>query len=286
MTEVQKIAVIGAGAMGRQIGMNAAVNGFDTVVQDIAAEAVEQAEQDMRKWLDGRITKGRLEKDEAEAAWGRIKFLTDLAEAVSDADLVIEAATEKLDIKRSVFTQIDELAPAHAILATNSSTYGSSYVADATKRPDKVCNLHFFNPALVMKAVEVVRHPETSDETIETVLQVARRMGKDPVLLNKEVAGFVANRLMGAVRGEALSLLENGVASVEDIDTAAKSALGYPMGPFELMDLVGIDVTYLIRQATYEVTGDEDEKPHPLIAEKYEAGELGRKSGKGWYRYE
>ncbi|WP_018296232.1 3-hydroxyacyl-CoA dehydrogenase family protein [Corynebacterium lubricantis] len=285
MAEVKKIAVIGSGVMGRQIGMVAAVGGFESVVQDISADAVAQAEQDMRTWLDGRVTKGRMTSEEAEAVWSRIRFTTDLPTAVGDADLVIEAATEKLDVKRSIFAQIDELAPAHAILTTNSSTYGSSFVADATKRPEQVCNMHFFNPALVMKAVEVVRHEKTSDETIETVMAVAKQMGKDPVLLNKEIPGFVANRLMGAIRTEAINLYEQGIASVEDIDTAAKSALGHPMGPFELMDLVGIDVTYLIRQATYEVTGDESEKPHPLITEKYEAGEFGRKSGKGWYDY-
>lgn len=285
MTEVKKIAVIGSGAMGRQIGMVAALGGFDAVVQDISADAVAQAEQAMKEWVDGRVAKGRLDAEQADSAWSRIRFTTDLREAVGDADLVIEAATEKLDIKRRVFAQIDELAPGHAILTTNSSTYGSSSVADATKRPEKVCNMHFFNPALVMKAVEVVRHPDTSDDTVDTVMAVARQMGKQPVLLNKEIPGFIANRLMGALRSEAIDLYEQGVASLEDIDIAAKSALGHPMGPFELMDLVGIDVTYLIREATFDMTGDEREKPHPLITEKYEAGEFGRKTGKGWYSY-
>ena len=285
MTEVKKIAVIGSGAMGRQIGMVAALGGFDAVVQDISADAVAQAEQAMKEWVDGRVAKGRLDAEQADSAWSRIRFTTDLREAVGDADLVIEAATEKLDIKRRVFAQIDELAPGHAILTTNSSTYGSSSVADATKRPEKVCNMHFFNPALVMKAVEVVRHPDTSDDTVDTVMAVARQMGKQPVLMNKEIPGFIANRLMGALRSEAIDLYEQGVASLEDIDVAAKSALGHPMGPFELMDLVGIDVTYLIREATFDMTGDEREKPHPLITEKYEAGEFGRKTGKGWYSY-
>ena len=137
-----------------------------------------------------------------------------------------------------------------------------------------------------MKAVEVVRNPETSDDTVARIVAVIEKMGKHPVVLNKEIPGFIANRLMGAVRAEALDLLEQDVASIEDIDTAAKSALGYPMGPFELMDLVGLDVTYLIRKATFEVTGDESEAPHPLLVEKYEAGEFGRKSGQGWYSYD
>lgn len=286
MTDIRKIAVIGSGAMGRQIGMAAATAGFDAVVQDISAEAVEAARQDMQTWGKGRVTKGRMTQEEVDAAWSRISFTTDQKEAVGDADLVIEAATERLDVKRKVFAQIDELAPAHAILATNSSTYGSSAVSDATGRPERVCNMHFFNPALVMKAVEVVRHAETSDDTVDSVVAVVEKMGKHPVVLNKEIPGFIANRLMGAVRAEALSLLEQEIASLEDIDTAAKSALGYPMGPFELMDLVGLDVTYLIRQAAYELTGDETDAPHPLLTEKYEAGDFGRKSGKGWYTYD
>lgn len=286
MVEVHKIAVIGSGAMGRQIGMAAAVAGYDAVVQDISAEAVEAAEQDMRTWAAGRVTKGRMSQEDVDAALGRLRFTTDQADAVGDADLVIEAATERLDIKRQVFTQIDELAPEHAILATNSSTYGSSSVADATNRPEKVCNMHFFNPALVMKAVEVVRHEKTSDDTVDSVIAVIEKMGKHPVVLNAEIPGFIANRLMGAVRTEALNLVEQNIASIEDIDTAAKSALGHPMGPFELMDLVGLDVTYLIRKATFELTGDDSEAPHPLITAKYEAGELGRKSGKGWYTYD
>lgn len=283
---ISGITVIGAGAMGRQIGMVAALGGFEAVVQDVSADAVAQAEERLRSWAKGRVSKGRLSNEEVDDAWSRLRFTTDVTDAVANADLVIEAATEKLEIKRRIFAQLDELAPEHTILTTNSSTYGSSSVADATGRPEKVCNMHFFNPALVMKAVEVVRHDTTSDDTVDTVIDVARRMGKLPVVLHREIPGFVANRLMGAIRTEAIELLEQGIASVEDIDTAAKSALGHPMGPFELMDLVGIDVTYLIREATYELTGDDQDKPHPLITEKYEAGEFGRKTGKGWYSYD
>lgn len=285
-TAVKTILVVGSGAMGRQIGMGAAVAGFTVTVYDNSADAVKAAEADMRKWLDGRIAKGRLDFAQAADAWGRIGFTSELAPAAANADLVIEAATEKLEVKKSIFSQLDELAPKHAILATNSSTLGSSRVADSTGRPAQVCNMHFFNPALVMKAVEIVRHPQTSDQTIETVSSVVRAMGKSPILLNKEIPGFVANRLMGAVRDEALALLAAEVASVVDIDTAARDALGYPMGPFELMDLVGLDVSYLIREAAYEQTGDAADLPHQLLKEKYEAGEFGRKTGKGWYDYE
>lgn len=283
---IQRILVIGSGTMGRQIGMAAAVAGFTTTVRDLDEGAVRAAEQDMRSWLQGRVAKGRMEQASADQAWEHITFTTDLEQAATSADLVIEAATEKLEIKREVFAELDRLTPAHALLVTNSSTYGSSAVADATSRPEQVCNMHFFNPALVMKCVEIVRHESTSDATVQAVTEVARTMGKLPVQLNREIPGFIANRLMGAVRSEAMRLQEQGIASVEDIDTAAKTALGHPMGPFELMDLVGIDVTYLIRQATYELTGDEAEKPHPTLERMYQEGRLGRKSGEGWYRYD
>jgi 3-hydroxybutyryl-CoA dehydrogenase len=282
---VQHILVIGSGAMGRQIGMAAAIAGYVTTVQDVASEAVDAAEQQMRAWLDGRIAKNRMDPGTAETAWQKITFTTDLEQPASTADLVIEAATEKLDLKRAIFAELDRLTPDHTILATNSSTYGSSTVADATGRPEKVCNMHFFNPALVMKCVEIVRHEETSDNTVAKVEAVARAFGKVPVQLKKEVPGFVANRLMGAVQAEALDLYERGIASIEDIDTAAKTALGHPMGPFELMDLVGLDITYLISQAHHAQTGDEAAKPHPLLEKKYNAGHYGRKSGQGWYRY-
>jgi 3-hydroxybutyryl-CoA dehydrogenase len=162
----------------------------------------------------------------------------------------------------------------------------SSRIADATNRPDRVCNMHFFNPALVMKCVEVVRNPKTSDATVETTVELTRRIGKAPVVLNKEIPGFVANRILNAVRDEAISLYENGIASVEDIDTACKSALGYPMGPFELMDLTGIDIGYYVKMARYEESGDPKDKPSKSVVEKVEKGELGRKTGKGWYEYD
>ncbi|GGC99697.1 3-hydroxybutyryl-CoA dehydrogenase [Tersicoccus solisilvae] len=285
MTTVSGILVIGSGAMGRQIGMAAAVAGFTTTVRDVDPDAVTAAETDMRRWLEGRVVKGRLTAAQAADAGERIRFTTELEGPAAGADLVIEAATERLDVKRAIFAELDRLTPPHAVLATNSSTLGSSTVADATGRPDRVCNLHFFNPALVMRAVEIVRNEHTSDETVATVTEVARAMGKTPVLLTREIPGFVANRLMAAVREEALALYADGIASFEDIDAAARDALGHPMGPFELMDLVGLDVSYLIRRAAFEQSGDPKDLPHPLLTAKYEAGEFGRKTGKGWYGY-
>jgi 3-hydroxybutyryl-CoA dehydrogenase len=162
----------------------------------------------------------------------------------------------------------------------------SSRIADATGRPDRVCNLHFFNPALVMKCVEIVRGPDTSDATVATSVALAERLGKVPVVLQREIPGFVANRILGAVRDEAIFLLENGVASVTDIDTACRTALGYPMGPFELMDLTGIDIGYLTKQDRFAQSGDPRDRPSRSVTALVERGELGRKTGKGWYTYD
>jgi 3-hydroxybutyryl-CoA dehydrogenase len=282
---VNKILVVGAGAMGSQIGMVCALAGYDVTVQDVDEGVLEGAQEQLKSRMARNVEKGRIDQDEVDAAFGRITFTPNLQSA-ADADYVVEAAVEKLDVKREIFVTLDEAAPEHTILATNSSTIVSSRVADATKRPDRVCNMHFFNPALVMECVEVVRNPETSDATVETAVELTRRIGKSPVVLEKEISGFVANRILGALMDEAVDLYENGVSSFEDIDTACKTALGHPMGPFELMDFTGIDVNYNVRVDRYEETGDENMKPKKSVAEKYEKGELGRKTGKGWYEYD
>jgi 3-hydroxybutyryl-CoA dehydrogenase len=283
---VNRILVVGAGAMGSQIGMVCALAGYDVTVQDVDEGVLEGAQEQLKNRMARNVEKGRIDQDEVDTAFGRITFSPDLRGAAAEADYVIEAAVEKLDVKREIFADLDDAAPKHAILATNSSTIVSSRVADATKRPDRVCNMHFFNPALVMECVEVVRNPETSDATVETAVELARRIGKSTVLLEKEISGFVANRILGALMDEAVDLYENGVSSFEDIDTACKTALGHPMGPFELMDFTGIDVNYNVRMDRYEETGDENMKPKKSVAEKYEKGELGRKTGKGWYEYD
>ena len=283
---VRKILVVGAGAMGSQIGMVCALAGYDVAVQDVVEDALKRAQEQLKDRMSRNVEKGRIEQEKVDAAFDRMTFTPDLQGAVADADYVIEAAVERLDVKREIFAELDEAAPEHAILATNSSTIVSSRIADATKRPDRVCNMHFFNPALVMKCVEVVRNPETSDATVETAVELTRRIGKSPVVLEKEVSGFVANRILGALMDEAVDLYEAGVSSFEDIDTACKTALGHPMGPFELMDFTGIDVNYHVRMDRYEDTGDESMKPKKSVVEKYEKGELGRKTGKGWYEYD
>lgn len=282
---IQHVLVVGAGAMGRQIAMTAALAGYRTTVQDISGDMLSAAGTDLTSWAEGRVTKGKLERHVAGDALARLFWTTDLQEAAASADFVIEAATERLEVKTQIFATLGRAAPAHAILTTNSSTLGSSKVAAVTTRPDKVCNMHFFNPALVMKCVEVVRHEDTSQDTVDTVLELTRRLGKQPVLLNREIPGFIANRLMGTLQREALALVNAGVASREDIDTTARTALGHPMGPFELMDMVGLDVIDFIAQATYAETGDDSDKPDPTVAALVAQGRLGRKSGAGFYDY-
>lgn len=286
MTKVQKIVVVGGGAMGSQIAMVGALGGYDVCLVDIAGEMLEKAKTSLRGHMDNRIQKGRLSADTVDAAFSRLTFDTSVVKAVADADFVIEAVVEKLDVKRELFATLDAHAPSHAIFATNSSTIVSSKLADATQRPDKVCNMHFFNPALVMQLVEVVRHPETSDDTVETTVEIVKQIGKSPIVLNKEISGFVANRILGALMDEAVNLYEQGIASFEDIDIAVTKGLNHPIGPFALMDLTGIDVNYFVRMQRFSESGDTSDKPKASIVEKFEKGELGRKTGKGWYTYD
>jgi 3-hydroxybutyryl-CoA dehydrogenase len=264
--------------MGSQIGMVCALAGYDACVQDVSTEALARARDQLRSRLERNVEKGRMTRSQVDEAFDRLEFTTDLEAAAGTADLVIEAAVEKLDVKREIFARLDRATPAHTILTTNSSTIVSSQIADATGRPDKVANMHFFNPALVMACVEVVRSPDTSDDTFDTVLELSRSLGKQPVALRREIPGFVANRLLHALRDEAIYLLEEGVASFEDIDLACRTALGHPMGPFELMDLAGIDIAYHAKLARGGV-------PSRTVTERYERGDLGRKTGRGFYTY-
>jgi 3-hydroxybutyryl-CoA dehydrogenase len=284
--EIQKIAVIGAGNMGHQIAMCAALSGFQVKCTDTNPDILAKAISFADNYLKERVIKGKLSEESANQARKNIAFTSNIEEAVCDADLIIEAIIEKLDIKRTLFAQLDKICPVHTILATNSSYIVSSKIADATNRPDKVCNMHFFNPALVMKLVEVVKGPHVSDETVERVMEVAKKMSKTPVLLHKEIYGFLVNRFLQATRQEALKLLDMGVASYEDIDTAVKNGLGYPMGPFQLLDLTGVDLAYHVGMEKYAESGDPADRPSPTIVEKFTKGEFGKKVGKGFYDYE
>jgi len=283
---MQRILVVGAGAMGSQIAMVCALAGYDTTVTDVADEALDRATSQLHARLDRDVAKGRRTREDVDAAFARLTFSTDVDAAAAAADLVIEAALEKLEVKREVFARLDKISPAHTILTTNSSAIMSSQLADATGRADRVANMHFFNPALVMRCVEVVRGPATSDATVDAVVALTRQLGKEPVVLRKEIPGFVANRILYALRDEAIFLFEEGVASVEDIDAACRTALGHPMGPFEVMDLAGIDIGYRAKLARHDLTGDPRDLPSRTVTDLVERGELGRKTGKGFYSYD
>lgn len=273
--------------MGHQISLLCALSGYRTACTDTSKAQLEKAQKFVQQYLPGRVAKEKLTQEQADRAVQNLSFTSSLEEAASEADFVIEAAVEKLDVKRELFKKLDQLCPPNAILATNSSYIVSSRVADVTGRPDLICNMHFFNPALVMKCVEVVKGPHTAEETASVTMELASRLNKVPVLLHKEIYGFLVNRILQQIMRESLFLLDTGVASAEDIDSAVVNALGHPMGPFTLMDLTGIDLSYHVSMERYAEEMDPNaEKPSPTVVEKYVKGEWGRKSGKGFYEYD
>lgn len=284
--DVKNVCVVGAGNMGHQIALQCALCGYKTVATDVVPEILKKAQDFVGTYLAGRVQKGKLTEEKANETKARISFTLDLKEAAKDADLVIEAVLERLDLKRKIFADLDKIAPAHAILATNSSFIVSSKIADVTNRPEKVANLHFFNPALVMKLVEVVKGPHTSDETAEILMKFSERIEKVPVLLKKEVDGFLLNRIFAAIYREAMWILEMGVASYEDIDKACVYGAGHPMGPFRLNDLTGLDLSFDIAMERFRRTGNPADLPSPSLVERVAKGKYGQKTGEGWYKYD
>ncbi len=283
--DIKQISIIGAGNMGHQISLQCALKGFQTVCTDVSEAMLKKADAFVDSYLAGRVEKGKLSEEEARATRSRIRFTPDLQDAVKNADFVIEAVLEVLDIKRKLFADLDRMAPPHAVLATNSSAIVSSRIADVTKRPDKVLNLHFFNPALVMKLVEVVQGPHVSDETARVSMELCKKLDKVPVHVKKEVKGFLLNRIFMAMFEEVEWMLEMGVASMEDIDKACVYGAGHPMGPFRLMDLTGIDLAYTMCMEAFRETGDPAKLPKPSLTAHYVKGEYGEKTKKGWYDY-
>lgn len=283
--DIENVTVVGAGVMGKQISMLAAISGYKVVLNDVSEAALAKAEAWKESYLAERVSKGKMTEDTANAVRARFQIDGNLETAAKDADLVVEAAIEQLDIKRELFSKLDEITKPCTILATNSSFIVSSKIAGATKRPDKIANLHFFNPALVMKLVEVVMGEHTSEDTAKQLIIFAEKCNKLAILIKKEIDGFIVNRLQRAITEEAFFLVENGYVSPQELDAAAEKGLNYPLGPFRLMDMTGIDISYLSRVRRYEETGDESQKPPRFLEEKYKKGELGKKTGKGWYDY-
>ncbi|MCM3160214.1 3-hydroxyacyl-CoA dehydrogenase family protein [Metabacillus litoralis] len=283
--QVQSICVVGAGQMGHQIAMLSALAGFETIIQDVNENALQKAESTLHTIMDKWVTKGKISSETKMESFQRLTFSTNLLHSVQDADFIIEAIVEKLDAKQELFRKLDEFAKPEAILASNSSTIVNSLLAEVTNRPDKVVNMHFFFPPLVMDCVEVVKSEKTSELTAQMTMLVCEKMNRTAVLLQKEISGFIANRILGALQREAVYLYENGYADYKDIDRICKKALSHPIGPFELMDLSGIDVGYFVMQQRFAETGDPADRPAECIEEKVKQGHLGRKTGKGWYEY-
>lgn len=281
----KNICVIGAGQMGRQIALNAAIHGFNVSLTDSSKEAVGMAKEWAEEYLEGRIAKGRMEKEFVSTVKQNIVFEENSIKAYGEADIVIEAIIEDIDIKKKVFAELDKYCQEHTILTSNSSSFSPSKYAIATNRQDKVIGLHFFNPALVMELVEVIKGPETSDETTEIIMEVAKQFGKLPILLTKEINGFVVNRILGRIFEEACRLIEAGIATPEEIDLAVEKGLKHPLGPCKLMDMSGLDTCYLIRVQRYAESQESIDKPPRIMKEMYEKGELGKKVGKGFYDY-
>ena len=282
---MNRLTVVGAGSMGAQIAQQAALHGIDVILNDTSEEQLKKAVDSNRGHLMRRVEKGKLSSTDAESSLSRVHPITDLAEAVRGTAFVIEAVFEDLDLKRSIFAELDRVAPAGAVLASNSSTMGISKIAGSTAHPERCVSMHFFYPVLVMDLVEVVRGPMTSDETADKAMAMARAMGRTPVLINKEIDGFIVNRILHAATQEAYRLLDAGVAGFEDIDIAVEKGLNWPMGPFRLGDFSGLDVTYNARLHMFKTTGDKRYRPSPQLEAKVKAGKLGRKTGEGWYKY-
>ena len=280
---INKIFVVGSGLMGSGISQACAQAGLDVLLYDIDKEALERAVKNMEWSLNKFFEKGIITEDGA-TVMKRVRTVSDFSEA-GEADLLIEAVFEDLELKREVFQKLDEAAGPNALLASNTSAISITELAAVTARPEKVLGLHFFSPVPMMKAVEVIKGLATSDETAWRGKEFAIQIGKEPIMVNRDVAGFVINRINFPSTMEAMRLVEQGVATVEDIDKGLKLASGRKMGIFETGDMVGLDITYGAMMAMYRETGDPRWYPPMLLRKKVTAGQLGRKTGKGWYEY-
>ena len=283
--DIKRILVVGAGQMGAQIAMQTALHGYAVTLNDLSMEILEKGMKGNRVQLEKRVAKGQLTPAQMDEAIARVRLEPELEKAARDADFAIEAIIERLEPKRECFAKLDSFCPPHAILVSNSSTLMISQIATATKRPAQCANMHWFYPPLVMRLVEVVKGKGTSEETAELVAELTRRIGREPVILRKELPGFLVNRILRALGREAYYLLEQGVASFADIDKAVELGLNHPMGPFKLADFSGLDIGYNARLETYEITKDPSDLPPKALESRVKRGALGRKTGRGFYDY-
>ncbi|MGD8189426.1 3-hydroxyacyl-CoA dehydrogenase [Brevibacillus ginsengisoli] len=281
---VNHIAVIGGGIMGREIAYTAALSGFQVTLQDISDVALAKASQSIETLADKQLQNHYINEIQRDLVRNNLSYTDTLQEAVTHADLVIEAVLEIIELKVEIFKQLDMYAPSHAILATNTSTMSPTEIGASTKRPGQVLAMHFFNPVHRMKLVEIIRGLDTSNETVEVVKKVSEKMGKETVEVN-EFPGFVTSRMNCLIGNEAMNMLMEGVASAEDIDKALKLGLNHPMGPLELADLIGLDTRLRNMEYLYHSLG-EKYRPSPILVKYVKAGRLGRKSGRGIYTYD
>ena len=283
MAEVGTIAVIGAGIMGRGIAHAAALGGYRTILEDILPASLRKAENEIRANLGKAVELGKVRKEEADAAIARIEYAGTVEEAARAADLVIEAVPEEMESKIEIFTLLDKVCRPGTIIASNTSSLSITEIASVTYRASKCLGMHFFNPVHKMKLLEIVRALETDSETLAAAVEVGRRMGKEVVVV-KESPGFITSRINAMIGNEAFYMLQEGIASAADIDKALKLGLNHPMGPFELVDMVGLDTRLHILEYLHKSLGEKFH-PCPLLVQYVKAGRLGRKSGKGVYEY-
>lgn len=283
MKEIKTIYVIGSGAMGSGIAQMAAQSGFRVVLQDISAGQLEKARKGIEERLAKNVLKGRISEAEKKFTLSNLQMVETI-DGVSEADLVIEAASEKLEIKKNIFRNVCEKAREDAILATNTSSISITELSQAVTKPERFVGMHFFNPVPVMKLLELVKGLNTSEEVIEAARSVGERLGKE-IIVSADSAGFIVNRLLDPMINEAFDLIERGVGTPEDIDKGCRYGLNWPMGPCELIDMAGIDIELAVMETIYKDTGDSKYRPSPLLRRMVQAGHLGRKTGRGFYEY-